>query len=499
MKTNYLEAICSSERAYAAIPYSETGDNHQRFSEVVNSFGLAGYQNAAWCGTYQFAIELETVGLEQALRNWNMTKETYCGYSVSDTERAFARAGRTGSKPKVGALVIYNPSHMGRVLSVGAGTFESGEGNTSNKEFHRDGNCCAVKTYRFDDPKIRTFCYSDYEAKEMTANDIINSARNVYEMAHNGKYVYGDSHAMPPCSDGVISCDRLVARSLYNLSFVNQPRGGITVFNMEAYLLQWGFKKIPPNRALKAGDIVLMSQNGTSKPTAAWHTFIVTDVTVSGGLTTINKYDMGSQARINSPQPFVNVPVNQWADKSVYCYFRIADKPTEFVFTPADVKSGSTGASQYLANEILLAYDLKGIKKNGKLQSLELNNKWTNGDMAAMAAWKLDRLRNGDANLCRGPYGAGEIGASDWVSLLSSGLPFHAKQIPDAESKGASVLLWQRILRANGYKGADGKPLDLDAAYGENTAFATRSWQTANGMKATGKVGYDDWKLALRM
>ena len=67
--------------------------------------------------------------------------------------------------PKIGALVIFRQSHMGRVLSVDSKnkTFECGEGNTSNRKYERNGDSCAVKTYSWNDSKIKSFCYIDYE------------------------------------------------------------------------------------------------------------------------------------------------------------------------------------------------------------------------------------------------------------------------------------------------------------------------------------------------
>lgn len=46
-------------------------------------------------------------------------------------------------------------------------------------------------------------------------------------------------------------------------------------------------------------------------------------------------------------------------------------------------------------------------------------------------------------------------------------------------SKGTSVLLLQEILKARGFKGADGKELALDRSAGNNTIYAINSYQTA--------------------
>lgn len=149
--------------------------------------------------------------------------------------------------------------------------------------------------------------------------DLRVAVAGVYIMAHNGKYRYGDSKGVPPCSDGIISCDRLIARALYNLGFKAQPAGGITVLNMEQYLLSWGFTKITDPNKLTHGDIVLMKQNGTTAPNAMWHTFLI-DAFYS--VNKIDKYDCGSQSRIQSAQPFKSVPLDEWTNRSFYCGFR---------------------------------------------------------------------------------------------------------------------------------------------------------------------------------
>ena len=481
MMNNPLAAIIASERAYAALPYTESGTNVQRFSDAVNAAGLAGCQGQAWCATYQFAVELETVGKTQALKNWHMTGG-YVGYSCFDTYRVFERVGKVGKVPKVGALVIFKRSHMGRVLSVDGGTFECGEGNTSNRQFDRDGDCCAVKTYRADDAGIKGFCYIDYKETELTPTDVVRQAAQCYTLAHNGHYRYGDSHALPPTSDGIISCERLIALMCWRMGYVNQPRGGITVLNMERFLLSWGWVKITTPTP-KAGDIVLMRATGTSAPTAAWHTFVVASVNANG---TINKYDMGSQTRIDSKQPFTGVPLDEWSNREFYCIFRVTSD--EYVFTPSALTSGDTNNSAYLATEILKARGYKGIYDRKKQKELELNFRWTIGDMAAAAQAQADRMKRG----VRVNAVCGEINAAFWFDLLGM-LPFKAVELPTRETKGLSVLLCQEILRARGILGADGQPLKLDREWGQNTAHAVRQYQAARKLPVTGIVDVKTW------
>ena len=485
-----LDAIAASEQAYAAIPYTETGENIQRFSDTVNAAGLAGCQGQPWCATFQFAVELETVGKEQALANWCMSEQTYCGYSVFSTEAAFLRKGRTGQTPRPGALVIFKHSHMGRVLSVEGDYFLCGEGNTSNAAYDRNGDACAVKRYMAADARIKAFCYIDYKDIEMDDKTLLKAVKDVYKMAHNGRYKYGDSHAMPPCSDGLISCDRLVARALYNLGYVNQPAGGITVINGMGFLVKWGFRKITSIYDLKAGDIVIFS-DGTNSPNAKWHWFVLT---AYDGPNAVSKYDCGAQWRIDAQQPFVNVPLNEWGgNKKFYCAFRLGLADTSYTFTTTTCKKGSKSNSAYLATEILKARGYKGVKDaSGNLKDLALDFSWTKGDMAATARYKWDRIINGK-NLCGGPYGAGEIGPSDWVDLLGGAVPFTALELPTKQRKGTSVLLCQEILRAREMKGADGQLLTLDSEWGENTEHAVRQYQKARKLPVTGKVTADVW------
>lgn len=165
-----LQNIIDKEWELAGLPYMETDDNHQIFSSIVNNSGLEGCQGQPWCCTYQFALEILEFGVDQALKHWNMTREDYCGYSCFETYDKFEAVGKTGQKPEVGALVVFKHSHIGRVLSVNSHdlTFESGEGNTSNAEYERNGDSCAVKTYSWEDSKIKGFCYIDYTAEGFT-------------------------------------------------------------------------------------------------------------------------------------------------------------------------------------------------------------------------------------------------------------------------------------------------------------------------------------------
>ena len=311
---NARSFIVYMAKYYAKNGYRESGTNHQQFSDIVNRYGLKGYQDNPWCATYQFALELMAFGKAEALRHWNMTAQNYCGMSVFDTEKKFALAGKTGTTPQIGALVIFKQSHMGRVISMNKTkkTFECAEGNS--------GNACVVKTYAWTDSTIKSFCYIDYGGDGLTREKILGALRAAYEMAHNLGWIYGDSGTTPPCiPDRRISCDRLEALSCFILGYTDQPKGGFVTPNMEQFLTRWGWTVIKDQNRLQAGDFVLFYKDGQSTATWESHAFALTYYTSAAN---IGKYDLGSNDRIRAAQPYKNVPLDQWGDRHFYAGFR---------------------------------------------------------------------------------------------------------------------------------------------------------------------------------
>ena len=145
---------------------SKTGNkglnNYTKYSRDVNNAGLMGCQGQPWCATFQFWAELMEFGRAQALKNWNMSQTNYCGYSCFSTYDKFKEVGKIGMTPKLGALVIFTFSHMGRVTKIYAdGSFDCLEGNTSSKVNDRNGGMVVVKKRKVD-TTIKGFCYITY-------------------------------------------------------------------------------------------------------------------------------------------------------------------------------------------------------------------------------------------------------------------------------------------------------------------------------------------------
>ena len=128
------------------------------------------------------------------------------------------------------------------------------------------------------------------------AETFLASVKAVQEYARAHNYIYGDSQSNVPCADGKISCDRLVARALWDMGYHDQCKGGIALGrNFEAYLMQHGFKRSINMADAKAGSVlVVMNPSKSSR-----HVFVI----ASRSRDSFTRYDCGSTDWIRSKQP----------------------------------------------------------------------------------------------------------------------------------------------------------------------------------------------------
>jgi len=434
---NARKFILYMARYYAKQKYHESGENQNIFSDIVKAYGLNGCQGQPWCATYQFALELMAFGKEQALKNWHMTAKDYCGFSCFETEAKFKAAGAIIDRPRQNALVIFKQSHMGRVLSTNAKTktFECAEGNS--------GNMCVVKTYSWTDPSIKSFCFIDYDNDRLTKEKILGAYEAVYEMAHNLMWIYSDSHAIPPCiPDRRISCDRLPALATFILGYTSQPAGGFTVYNMERYLLSWGWKKITNQSELQEGDIILFKLDGTTAPMWKWHAFVLT---YYNSPSDIGKYDTGSNERIASKQPYSHVALDQWGDRTFYAGYRA---PYE-----ADALEGT----YKITSAVNRKYGLDAEKKGDNIQ---LYKEYGN-------AQQKFRIVYVDSGYYKIVCGNGK------VVDVQSGKAKNRQNIHQYQWNGTKAQLWKMLKNSDGsvtFESAlnEGYALDLSGAIAKN-------------------------------
>ena len=145
---------------------------------------------------------------------------------------------------------------------------------------------------------------SSADTNKLTVSSLLTQAKKTMDTARTKKYRYGDSRATPPCSDKIISCDRLIARTLYDAGFEDQRQGGETCGTFDDWLSSHGFIRSTNASDIKKGSIVMVKHNGKSYTS---HMFIAVAYNKSTWAT--QRYDAGSDGLIQSVQP---VTVNNW-------------------------------------------------------------------------------------------------------------------------------------------------------------------------------------------
>lgn len=173
--------------------------------------------------------------------------------------------------------------------------------------------------------------------KKTTANTVfLKAAKNVADTARVDGWTYGDSRSRKPCADKKISCDRLVARTLFDLGFRDQRDGGEVCSTLDKYLVAHGWKKVTQKSDIKAGAVIAVRNKNHSYID---HVFIVSSYNKEKD--TCSKYDTGSDIRIKSVQPFKNVPLVEWSNRVFVCAWNVpaylaSSKPGLYVWDGVD-------------------------------------------------------------------------------------------------------------------------------------------------------------------
>lgn len=167
----------------------------------------------------------------------------------------------------------------------------------------------------------------------MTKIELDNAIKNSYEYAHKN-CKYAPCVTYPPMEDGNADCSGLVFRALYTLGINKRARN----INETIQLCELAGLKMSRdiNDVWRVGGVVIMNPVGDPRNIA--HVYY----SVCGtGLTNIFKYDLGSDKRIKSEQPFTHVPVNEWDGKYEFACVYYAENlypDTSYM----DIKEGKT-------------------------------------------------------------------------------------------------------------------------------------------------------------
>lgn len=147
------------------------------------------------------------------------------------------------------------------------------------------------------------YAYHARKAFAITVDQFLEALSRVTEQARTGGYRYGNSTAADPTTDGIISCDRMIAKALYDLGYTDQRRGGETCGSLDNWLYAHGFLRSTSLSDVKRGSIMLVKHNGKSYID---HAFVFAS---DFNLSTMrgDRFDCGSQAYIDSVQPIRDV------------------------------------------------------------------------------------------------------------------------------------------------------------------------------------------------
>lgn len=144
----------------------------------------------------------------------------------------------------------------------------------------------------------------------ITTTVLDGAIKSAYQYAHaHCKYGPTDQH-FPPFEDGKADCVGLALRALYTLG-VNTIRRNI---NMVADLCETAglTKSMNINDVYKHHGIVLMCHKDDPNKNNIYHVYYSLGGSESTG---ISKYDLGSDERIRTIQPYKNVQPNEWTNK----------------------------------------------------------------------------------------------------------------------------------------------------------------------------------------
>lgn len=151
----------------------------------------------------------------------------------------------------------------------------------------------------------------------ITQKSLDSAIKSAYEYAHT-HCKYGPSdRCFPPMEDGLADCVALILRAFYTLG-TNTCKRNINQA-LDLCELSGLTKSLDFNDVARYHCIVFMCPKNDPKN--------VSHVYYSLGgksVASISKYDLGSDERIRSTQPFKNVPANQWQDKyNFMCLYHI--------------------------------------------------------------------------------------------------------------------------------------------------------------------------------
>ena len=309
--------------------------------------------------------------LTQYRKNGTITVPNGSSSSSSSSTKSYLSKGDSGNDVKKLQTML-------NACGYNCGTVDSDFGSKTEKAlrtFQSDHKLAVDGLYG---PKSKSALETVYKALSTTnqvttsATTFLNAIKAVADQARSEKWTYGNSTSTPPCADKKISCDRLIARALYNLGYTDQPKGGIVCGkSIDEHLQKWGFTKVTNKSKIKSGAVVAVKNKNQ---TYVNHVFVVK--TYNPTTDKCDKYDTGSNTRIKTVQPFNNVKLVEWPDREFVCAWNVPNNLK--TNNNNNNNNNNTQTSNYIYNGVdysLVYNDTYYKKKYIDLQKAFGNNK----------------------------------------------------------------------------------------------------------------------------
>ena len=216
------------------------------------------------------------------------------------------------------------PSDLkGQLLSMGRGYTPEGADSKRGMDYSWQDTTLAFyekyNLYKYDEKKEEEEEMAT-PVKMTIANlekHIVRAYKFAHETCHYGRT---DTH-YPPGQTGFLDCVGLVFRAFWTMGHFP---GMMNIDQLQDLCISNGLKKSADiNDVWKHHGIVCFQDKNNRGTQHINHVFYSLGGT---SLTNISKYDLGSEPRMRSTQPFQNVRVDEWNDKDFLCMFYIEEK-----------------------------------------------------------------------------------------------------------------------------------------------------------------------------
>lgn len=274
---------------------------------------------------------------EKGQRNWSFEefkKKIWQGYngktvsasssvsSTSTSTKSYLSKGDSGDEvKKLQTMLNACGYNCGTVDGdFGSKTDAAVRALQSDTELSVDG-MYGVKTKAVLEEMYKNVNAQKTDSTSKGAKVFLAAVKAVADYARTNGWTYGNSTTTPPCADKKISCDRLIARAMYDLGYTDQPKGGFVCGNViNEHLLKWGFTKVTDKSKIKPGAVVAVKKKTQNYMN---HVFVVKSYDPKTDR--CDKFDMGSNTRIKTAQPFRNVKLVEWSDREFVCAWNVPE------------------------------------------------------------------------------------------------------------------------------------------------------------------------------